>query len=144
MVSTASVSPQEQRVSLRRLLWVGPLTIIAAVVANTIIRFLAVSLLGISSAFPPLQPAQPIVFSVIGVLGAVIVFAIIGRFARRPIRLFRVIALIALVLSLVPDIGLLTSNMMPGTSVLSVGVLMVMHIVAYAISVGMLTTLTRE
>jgi hypothetical protein len=144
MVSAASASAQEKRVSLRRLLWVGPLTIVAAVVANVIIRLLALALLPISPAFPPLQPAQPIFFTVIGVLGAAIVFAIVGRFARRPIRLFRIIALIALLISFLPDIGLLASNMMPGTSALSVGVLMLMHIVAFAISVGMLTRLTRE
>jgi hypothetical protein len=143
MVSTASAPAQEERVSLRRLLWVGPLTIVVAALANAIIRLLALAILPISPEFPPLQPAQPIVFSVIGALGAVIVFAIVGRFARRPIRLFRIIALIALLISFVPDIGLLTSNMMPGTSALSVGVLMLMHVVAWAICVSMLARLTR-
>jgi hypothetical protein len=52
--------------------------------------------------------------------------------------------LVALLISFVPDIGLLASNMMPGTSTVSVGVLMTMHIVAFTISVWMLTTLMRE
>jgi hypothetical protein len=144
MVSAASAPEQEERVSGRRLLWVGPLAIIVAAVANQIIHVLALSLLNISPDFPPLQPGPPIAFTVMGVLGAVIVFAIVGRLSRRPIRLFRVIALIVLILSFIPDIGLLTSGMLPGTSLIAVGTLAVMHVVAWAIAVWMLTTLARE
>jgi hypothetical protein len=46
-----------------------------------------------------------------------------------------VIALVALLISFLLGIGLLTSNIMPGTSALSVGVQTVMHAVAFAISV---------
>jgi hypothetical protein len=143
MVSTASAPAQEERVSFRRLLWVGPLTIVVAAVANSIVRLLAVSLFSISPDFIQLEPGPPAVFSVVGVLGAVIVFAIIARFSRRPIRLFRIVALIVLLISFVPDIGLLATGA-PGATPLSVGVLMLMHVVAWAISVGMLTRLTRE
>jgi hypothetical protein len=144
MVSAASAAPAEERVSYRRLLWVGPLAIVASVIANQIVHLLALSLFNISPDFPPLQFGPPIMFTIMGVLGAVIVYAIVGRLSRRPIRLFRVIALIALVLSFIPDIGLLTSNMLPGTSLIAVGTLAVMHIVAWAITVWMLTTLARE
>lgn len=44
-----------------------------------------------------------------------------------------------MMLSFVPDVLLLVGNQ----SALIVGVLMVMHVVAWAISVGMLTTLAR-
>src|SRR5262245_28091751 len=120
MVSAASAPLAEERVSWRRLLWVGPLAIVASVIANQIIHFVALALLNISPDFPPLMIGPPIMFTIIGVLGAVIVYAIIGRLSRRPIRLFRAIALIVLVLSFIPDIALLTSNMLPGTSLTAV------------------------
>ena len=144
MVSAVSTPQEEERVSGRRLLWVGPLAIVAAVIANQIVRFLAVSLFDISPEFMPLQVGPPLVFTIMGVLGAVIVYAAIGRFSRRPIRLFRAIALIVLVLSFLPDIGLLATGMVPGTTPVAVGALAVMHIVAWAITVWMLTTLARE
>jgi Family of unknown function (DUF6069) len=144
MVSAASATAQEERVSGRRLLWIGPLAIVAAVVANQIIRILAVSLFNISPEFPPLQPGPPLMFTVMGVLGAVIVFAIVGRLSRRPIRLFRTIALIVLVLTFLPDIGLLMTGAMPGTTPVAVGTLATMHVVAWAITIWMLTTLARE
>jgi hypothetical protein len=144
MVSAASTPERVERVSGRRLLWVGPLTIIAAVVANQIVHLLALSLFNISPEFPPLQAGTPIAFTIMGVLGAVIVFAIIGRLSRRPIRLFRMIALIVLVLSFIPDIALLVTGAIPGTSLVAVGTLAVMHVVAWAVTVWMLTTLARE
>jgi hypothetical protein len=72
------------------------------------------------------------------------VFTIVGRLSRRPIWLFRVIALIVLVLSFIPDIALLATGAMPGTSPAAVGTLATMHVVAWAITVWMLTTLARE
>ena len=146
MRTSASVSTapaQTERVALRRLLWVGPLAIVLAVAANIVIRAIALALFAISPAFPPLGfMGIAIVFTIVGVLGAVIVFALVGRFARRPIRLFWIVATVALLLSFVPDF--LLAARMPGASVLAVGTLMVMHVVAAAISVGLLTTLALE
>src|SRR5262245_59290416 len=144
MVSAASAPEREERISGRRLLWVGPLTIIVAVIANQVVQLLALSLFNISPEFPPLQSGPPVAFTIMGVLGAVIVFAIVGRLARRPIRLFRRIALVVLLLSFLPDIALLATGALPGTSLVAVGTLAVMHVVAWAISVWMLTTLARE
>ena len=45
MVSAAQAAPAAERVDFRRLLWVGPLAIAAAVIANVIIRFVAVAAL---------------------------------------------------------------------------------------------------
>ena len=144
MVSAASAPLAEERVSYRRLLWVGPLAIVASVIANQIVRVLALALFDISPEFPPLQVGPPIMFTIMGVLGAIIVYAIVGRFSRRPIRVFRSIALAVLLLSFLPDIGLLRSNMLPGTSLAAVLTLATMHVVTWAITVWMLTTLARE
>jgi hypothetical protein len=74
------------------------------------------------------------------VLGAVIVFALLARFARRPILMFKRIAAVTLVLSFMPDVLLLVASE-PGATAASVSVLMSMHVVAWTISVGTLTTL---
>ena len=138
------MAERTERVAGGRLLKASALAIVASVVANLIIRVIAVSLLGIGQEFPPLSWGPPIVFTIMGVLGAIIVFAIIARFSKRPIRLFRIVALVVLVLSLLPDIGLLNSNAMPGTSLASVGARMLMHLAAGAITIWLLTTRTIE
>jgi hypothetical protein len=143
-MSTSTLSDRSERVASGRLLKVGALAIGASVVANLIIRIIFVNLLGIGSEFPPLGWGPPIIFTIIGVLGAVIVFAIIARVAKRPIRLFRIIGVVVLVLSLLPDLGLLSANTMPGTSLGSVLALMLMHVAAGAITIWLLTTQTVE
>jgi len=57
---------------------------------------------------------------------------------------FRRIALVALAVSFVPDLLLLVASPFPGTSVIAVATLMVMHVVAWAISVGILTRLIPD
>ena len=54
-----------------------------------------------------------------------------------------IVAAVVLVLSFVPDIALLASGM-TGATVATVGVLMLMHVIAAAITVGMVTTLARD
>jgi hypothetical protein len=133
-----------KQISFGRLLWVGPLAVLAAVIANVFVSITAVALLGISPEFDPLHVGPVIGFTVVGVLGAVIVFALVARFSRRPVRLFRRITLVVLLLSFVPDLSLLYASPYAGTTVQSVIVLMLMHVVAWLISVGLLTTLTQR
>jgi hypothetical protein len=136
----------EVHIDLRRLLWVGPLAIILAVLANVLVATVAPATLPIEPGFLPLTGPGVVAFTVIGVGAAIAVFALVARISGRPIRTFRIIALVALVLSLLPDLLLLTAGEnapFTGITPLSVGVLMLMHVVAAAISVGLLTTLTR-
>ena len=142
---SATISPVRptERVTVNRLLWVGPLTIVAAVVANVIIQQLAVAVLRPDPAFMPLTPIVPVVFTVFGVLGAVIVYAVIGRFSQRPVQLFRRVAAVTLIASFIPDILMLITGFNPGTTAGNVAVLILMHVVAWAIAVGLLTRLAR-
>lgn len=94
--------------------------------------------------FPPLALGTTVLFTVVGVLGAVVVFALVARFSRRPIRLFRRVALVALLVTLVPDVLLLVAPSIPGTTLSGVLTLMTEHVAAWAVSVSVLTTLTRE
>jgi hypothetical protein len=142
MATLASPAQQTERVSLSRLLWVGPLTIVAATIVSVIIQQLAAAVLRPDPAFMPLSLMPPIIFTIVGVLGAVIVFALVARFARNPIPLFQRIALITLVVTFIPDILMLITGFNPGTNLANVLALMLMHVVAWAITVGMLTRLS--
>lgn len=86
----------------------------------------------------PLTLAPVVVSSVIGAIGAAIVFAQIGMFARRPVRLFRIVATLALVLSLTMPLTIANA---PLSMVVS---LEAMHVAAWAVTVGLLTTLARR
>jgi hypothetical protein len=143
MASTVTSTQPAERVALNRLLWVGPLAILVATIANVVIQQIAVAVLQPDPAFMPLTLMPPIIFTVVGVLGAVIVYALAGRFSRQPVRLFQRIALITLLVSFVPDIMMAITGFNPGTTVANVVVLMLMHVVAWLIAVGMLTRLTQ-
>jgi hypothetical protein len=138
-MTTAISSGQSNHVAFNRLLWVGPLTILAAMIANTIVWQIAVAILQPDPQFMPLMFPVPFVFTFFGVLAAVIAFAVIGRISKNPIALFRRVALIALVVSFVPDLMMLLTGSFPGTTLANVLALMLMHVVAYALSVYMLT-----
>lgn len=144
MTTSTTFTQPGKRVTLSRLLWVGPLTIITAIVANIVLRQIAVAVLNPDPQFMPLQFAPPIAFTFVGVLGAVIVYALIGRFSRRPIQLFRRVALWTMLISLIPDLLMLATGFNPGTTLGNVVVLMLMHVVAWAISVGLLTRLASD
>lgn len=143
MLSSTSNNLSNARAGFNRLLWVGPLTILGAILANTTIWQVAVAVLQPDPQFLPFTSPVPIVSTFFGVLGAVIVFAIIRRISKNPIALFKRVALIALALSLIPDIVMLLTGFNPGTTLANVLVLMLMHVVAYAISVTMLTRWAR-
>lgn len=119
----------------------GALAIVIATALNVLIGYLAVRLLDISRMFSPLDGYGTIVpFTVVGVAAATVVYALLMRYSRNPMRVFVRVAGAALVLSFVPDISLIVFSA-PGATPLSVGVLMLMHVAAFLVSVGMLTQL---
>ena len=86
----------------------------------------------------PLTVALVSLGTVAGATGAAMVFALVGALAKRPVRIFRIVAVVVLVLSLA---GPLTIPGAPLSMVLS---LEVMHVAAWAVIVGLLTTLARR
>ena len=133
-------------ISYARLPGVALLAALAAAVANTLVCFAASALgtISLSVLLPspmgesPLTVGLVAITSFIGSVGAAIVFAIIGLFARRPVRLFRIVATVVLVLSFVMPA---TVPGVPEAMRLS---LALMHVVAWVVSVGLLTTLARQ
>src|SRR5919106_241707 len=103
--TTFDETPAERRdgVSWSRLLWVGPLTVVVALVVNLIIRAIVQALNPALTEMPQLGRSL-IILTVEGAILAVIVFALMVWLVPHPIRWFRTVGGIALVISLVPDL----------------------------------------
>ncbi len=135
--STSTAYPT-RRMAWSPLLLAALIVIVGSVIVNVLIRLIAFAIIPIPTGFFQLQtPAPVIAFTIFGTLGASIVFALINRFARNPMRLFRIVALVVLVLTLIPDLLLLSS---PTATFASVATLMTMHIVTCFICIGVFTT----
>jgi hypothetical protein len=130
-------------IQLKKLWWVGPLTVLAAVVGVLIVRAIAVAILP-----PPYAPGLamimvPVVLTVILCTAAVIVYALVGRFAKNPVRTYIIISSVFLVISLLPDIAV-ASAPFPGAGWHYSITLMIMHVVAGLITVYTLIKLTAD
>jgi Family of unknown function (DUF6069) len=117
------------------------LAAVVAVVANVLLRALAIAVFDIPDAFEHLALRAVIVSTLAGVLAAGVVYAVIARFAKDPARTFTIVAVVALVLSLLAplSVGLEDPPEYPGTDAGSVGTMMAMHVVAATIAIAALT-----
>ncbi|MDH3208189.1 MAG: DUF6069 family protein [Gemmatimonadota bacterium] len=128
----------------RESLWIAGLKAVGgAVIATLAVRWLGVTVLTIPPEFLPLAgPGPTIFFTTVSGVAAVGVFALVRRLSSRPVSLFRKIAGVVLVLSFLPDLGLLSegaADAFPGATPAGVSVLMLMHVVAAAVIVWVLT-----
>lgn len=134
-----------EQVAPRKLIWVGPLTIVSTVIANLIIRTIAVSSFGVPETFQYLQAPYVIGSTIVFVLVALLVFVLVNRFARRPIQFYRILAFVVLCISfLSPVMALVGLFPAPGMTLSIFWTMIVMHTVSAIIVVGLFTTLTRE
>ena len=130
-------------IQLKKLWWVGPLTVLAAIIGVLIVRSVAMAVLQ-----PPYGPGLamiviPIVLTIVLCTGAVLVFALVGRFAKNPVRTYLIIAVIFLVISFLPDLMVPSMGVaMPGATWGYAITLMIMHVVAGFTTVYMLIKLT--
>lgn len=128
-------------VQLKKLWWVGPLTVLSAIIGVLIVRVIALAILT-----PPYAPglamiALPIVLTLVLCTGAVFVYALVGRFAKKPIRTYLIIAVAFLLVSFLPDLAAVSAPF-PGAGWPYSITLMIMHVVAGFITVYMLIKLT--
>ena len=131
------------KVQLRRLSWVGPLTILASILGVLVVRVVAVAILQPDPMPISLGWIVPAISTLVFVTGAVLVFALVSRFAANPIRTYQIIAFIVLLLSFLPDFFYPQSHMR-GANWPNAIALMVMHVIAWGICVGMLSKLSLE
>jgi hypothetical protein len=137
---TASASSSIQ---LKKLWWVGPLTVLVAVIGVLIVRAIAMAILP-----PPYAPGLEVIMASISLTvvfcaAAVIVFALVARYANNPVRTYVIISSIFLVISFLPDLAVV-SMPIPGAGWPYSITLMIMHVVAGFITVYMLIRLTKS
>jgi len=90
-----------------------------------------------------LRTEEPSVFTAVLVAIAVVVFAVVAGEATRPVRTYHRIAFVALVLSFLPDVAL-GFGLIRGEGWPLAIVFILMHVVAWAVTVSMLTHLTTS
>jgi hypothetical protein len=145
MSSTAIRPASGQRFALRKLVWVGPLTIVVAALVNLVIRTIAVAFFGVPDGFTYLQAPFVTGSTVIFLLLALGAFVLVGRFARRPVRFYRILALVALLASFLnPIMALNGAFPTPGMNPHIFWTMIVMHVVTAIITVSLLSWLAVE
>ncbi len=145
MASTPTRPTSQEGFAMRKLVWVGPLTIIVAVLVNLAIRAVAVAFFGVPDGFAYLQAPFVIGSTVVFLLLALLAFILVGRFARRPVRFYRMLALVALLVSFNnPVMALAGLFPAPGMNLSIFWTMIVMHTVTAILTVGLLTTLAVE
>ena len=146
MVSTSTHSTPQERVATRKLVWVGPLTIVLAVLVNLVVRLLAVSFFGVASSFLYLQIPVVSITTVVFLLLALLAFVLVSRVSRHPVRMFLIVAGVALLASFLNPLLLLAGLWLPapGMNLHIFWAMIVMHVVCALIAVSLLTTLAVE
>lgn len=141
----ASIASSHTQVASRRLFWVGPLVIVTAIIADLIIRTIAIAIFGVPETFQSFQIPMIIGSTFFFLLMALLAFLLVVRFSRQPIRFYRVLGLIALLVSLLTPVLALTGLYpVPGITLSIFWFMIAMHTITAAIAIGLLTTLTRE
>src|ERR671916_600867 len=103
IASYDTAAERRDGVSWRRLLWVGPLTVVVALVVNLIIKTL---LQALNPSLAEMgQLGRPlIILTLEGAILAVLVFALLVWLVPHPLHWFRIVGVIALLISLIPDL----------------------------------------
>ncbi|QIN79711.1 hypothetical protein GBA65_15545 [Rubrobacter marinus] len=132
----------EQVAGFGRLLIYGVVAGVAAAVANAVVYLLASAL----GAMPQdvVANGQPITLgavatsSFVPAILAALLLALLGRFTRRPVSIFRIVAVVLLVVSFVTPFSI------PGAPIAMIVALLLMHVVAAAVIVAVLTRFGRR
>jgi hypothetical protein len=125
---------------LIRLVWAGPLTVLASVTAVSLMRLAAVSVLHPNEGFLPLTPGPPVFDTVVAVGAAILVFARIWSDGLEPARDYRSLTAKVLIVSFAPDVALAVMHGFGGGWPEAFA-LMAMHVAVWAICVTMLPAL---
>ena len=124
-----SLQPASRRVTVLTL--VGAIAV--AILAAGIIALAALA--AGATSFPPLTPYVFGPFAAVGVLAAYTGWRIVRARVSNPRRVLRILVPLLLVLSFIPDVVLLVTGFIPGTTITGAVALMVMHLVVAGIAV---------
>jgi hypothetical protein len=139
-VKSSTFVPETSRVSSRsQYAIIGIATAVAAGLANMLVYFIGSAFVSYDSDFVELGSAVGIgIFTLVLAIPAVFLYALLLRRSGNPVRLFTIISAVVLVLSVIPDFTYIPSE--PGASAAQTSILVLMHVVAAAVIVWMLTT----
>ncbi len=118
----------------------GLLAVVLSVLANGLVLSLVLAS-GAVQPFAPLSYPSVLFLSGAGAAGATLVYGLLSTRVENPDRTFLRVAVAVLVVSFIPDIGLLFGD--PQATIPGVLVLMAMHVVVAGVCVGTLTRLGR-
>lgn len=137
-MTNASTAMQPSKLPFSRVLAAGGIAIVGSVIANLAVYFVGRMLVNPPADFQPLASPMPtIIFTTFFLVVATAVFAMINAWSSNRARVFTIVAVIALIVGFIPDIMLIVSpeSSPMGTPTLgAVLVLIVMHFVAFAIT----------
>ena len=112
-------------------------TIVGALAATLIVRAVALAIFDIPAEFQPLAVVGATVFWTVLLVGAGLVVAlVVDSLSDNPVPLYKRIVIIALLLSMLPDLWMLTASgaaAFPGATPAGVVTLMVQHVAAAAV-----------
>ncbi len=137
-MSATSSSTATRDVNWGQFALVGLGTIVAAVLANVLVYYIGGAVVDYDPQFLPLASVGgAVIFTVFPAIIAVVIYAILLRFTLNPARIFTIIAVVALIISLIPDLTYIPT--VPGVTTAQTAMLLLMHFVAAAVIVGILT-----
>lgn len=136
----------QTRFSNATLLRAGGAAALAAVASNVIARLILGAVMPLPPDFMPLTFGPIIAFTLFFTLIGIGVLAVVNRVAANPLRTYNIIGVIAFFVSLAPNLaGAANPSAMPmggtGTDYL---ILIVFHVVAAAVFLGVLNLLVRR
>jgi hypothetical protein len=113
--------------------------VVAAVLANTLFYYLGGAVVAYDPDFVVLaNPGGAIFFTVVPAIVAVLLYAGLMRFSSRAASVFTVISAIVFVVTLMPDFTYIPT--VPGASNEQTAILVLMHVIAAAVIVRLLTS----
>jgi tryptophan-rich sensory protein len=117
-------------------------TVVASVLANVVVFYIGAIVVGYNSGFIILtNPTGVIIFTVVPAIFATLLYAPLLRFTRHADRIFYAISTVVFIVTLIPDFTYIPT--VPGATNGQTAILILMHVVAAAVIVGMLTKLSR-
>jgi hypothetical protein len=139
MSASATVREKTESIAWGRYALVGIATLVAAVIANVLVYFAGDALAYYDPQLKVLATVEPTIsVTLMSGFVALLTYAALLRFSRNPVRVYTIVSVVVLLISIVPDITYIPS--VEGASNAQTAILILMHVVAAAVIVPLLTT----